>query len=83
MTAGWLRKKMFGVPLVKPLVDLGDRHLFPVVTVEDPHHAGREADVHTPVTRTDGFPAYPEAVDLAFGPYAKYGVIVLIWMMAR
>lgn len=25
---------------------------------------------------TDGFAAYPEAVDLAFGPYAKYGTIV-------
>jgi hypothetical protein len=25
---------------------------------------------------TDGFAAYPEAVDLAFGPYAKYGVII-------
>jgi hypothetical protein len=25
---------------------------------------------------TDGFAAYPEAVDLAFGPYVKYGVII-------
>jgi len=25
---------------------------------------------------TDGFSAYPEAVDLAFGPYAKYGQII-------
>ncbi len=25
---------------------------------------------------TDGFAAYPEAVDLAFGPYAKYGTII-------
>ena len=25
---------------------------------------------------TDGFAAYPEAVDLAFGPYAKYGQII-------
>jgi len=25
---------------------------------------------------TDGFQAYPEAVDLAFGPHAKYGVII-------
>jgi len=25
---------------------------------------------------TDGFAGYPEAVDLAFGPYAKYGVII-------
>jgi len=25
---------------------------------------------------TDGFPAYPEAVDLAFGPYSKFGTII-------
>ena len=25
---------------------------------------------------TDGFNAYPEAVDLAFGPYAKFGTII-------
>ena len=25
---------------------------------------------------TDAFPGYPEAVDLAFGPYAKYGQII-------
>jgi hypothetical protein len=25
---------------------------------------------------TDGFPGYPEAVDLAFGPYAKLGVLI-------
>jgi len=25
---------------------------------------------------TDGFKAYPEAVDLAFGPYVKYGTII-------
>ena len=25
---------------------------------------------------TDGFVAYPEAVDLAFGPYAKFGTIM-------
>ena len=25
---------------------------------------------------TDGFAAYPEAVDLAFGPYVKYGTII-------
>ena len=25
---------------------------------------------------TDGFKAYPEAVDLAFGPYCKYGTII-------
>ena len=25
---------------------------------------------------TDGFSAYPEAVDLAFGPYVKFGTIL-------
>jgi transposase-like protein/IS1 family transposase len=32
---------------------------------------------YTAVTQisTDGFPAYPEAVDLAFGPYVKFGTI--------
>jgi hypothetical protein len=25
---------------------------------------------------TDGFAAYPEAVELAFGPYVKYGTII-------
>ena len=32
--------------------------------------------VHITQISTDGFPAYPEAVDLAFGPYAKYGQII-------
>ncbi|MBN2022776.1 MAG: hypothetical protein JW809_08260 [Pirellulales bacterium] len=31
-------------------------------------------DVRRP--RIDGFQGYPEAVDLAFGPYAKYGQII-------
>jgi hypothetical protein len=25
---------------------------------------------------TDGFAAYPEAIDLAFGPFVKYGTII-------
>ena len=34
--------------------------------------------ITTPVIQisTDGFAAYPEAVDLAFGQYAKYGVLI-------
>ena len=32
--------------------------------------------VHITQISTDGFAAYPEAVDLAFGPYAKYGQII-------
>ena len=32
---------------------------------------------------TDGFPAYPEAVDLAFGPYSRYGIIIKEYRNAR
>lgn len=32
---------------------------------------------------TDGFQAYPEAVDLAFGPYAKYGTIIKEYRNAK
>jgi hypothetical protein len=32
---------------------------------------------------TDGFPGYPEAVDLAFGPYAKFGVIIKEYKNAK
>ena len=40
-------------------------------------HAFKEGG-YTPIVQisTDGFPAYPEAVDLAFGPYVKYGQII-------
>lgn len=47
------------------------------ITLPRPH----EADVTGQYRKvlqisTDGFAAYPEAVDLAFGPYVKYGQIV-------
>ena len=32
---------------------------------------------------TDGFAAYPEAVDLAFGPYVKYGTIIKEYRNAK
>lgn len=32
---------------------------------------------------TDGFPAYPEAVDLAFGPFVKFGTIIKDYRNAR
>jgi hypothetical protein len=42
----------------------------------DPH--GYKAGGYVKITQisTDGFSAYPEAVDLAFGPYVKYGQII-------
>lgn len=47
----------------------------------NPHASDRHKYVdggYRPIIQisTDGFPAYPEAVDLAFGPYAKYGTII-------
>ncbi len=52
--------------------DLYGRLVFPLPIHSD--YGGGFARV-TQIS-TDGFAAYPEAVDLAFGPYAKYGVII-------
>jgi IS1 family transposase len=58
------------------MVDLAGRLKRPNPHASDAHayQAGR----FTITTRisTDGFAGYPEAVDLAFGPYAEYGVII-------
>ena len=57
------------------MMDVASRLVFP-----NPH-ASDSFDFKTgsykPIVQisTDGFPAYPEAVDLAFGPYAKFGTI--------
>ena len=54
------------------MVDLAGRLVMPKPRQSD--LAGAFARI-TQVS-TDGFAAYPEAVDLAFGPYAKYGQII-------
>ena len=51
------------------------------LTLPNPHasdqHAFQAGEYRTIVQiSTDGFPAYPEAVDLAFGPYSKFGTII-------
>jgi IS1 family transposase len=53
------------------MMDLASRLEFP--RPQDWH-----SDVFQTVTQisTDGFAAYPEAVDLAFGPYVKFGTII-------
>ena len=40
---------------------------------------------YKPITQisTDGFAAYPEAVDLAFGPYVKFGTIIKEYRNAK
>ena len=54
------------------MVDLRERLIFPSPRQSD------QTGSYLRITQisTDGFAAYPEAVDLAFGPYAKYGQII-------
>ena len=57
------------------MVDLSHRLVMPKPHASDPHGYSAGGYIHITQLSTDGFPAYPEAVDLAFGPYAKYGQI--------
>lgn len=53
--------------------DLASRLVFPGTHASDPHDY--KTGGYKPIIQisTDGFAGYPEAVDLAFGPYARYG----------
>jgi transposase-like protein/IS1 family transposase len=58
------------------MLDVASRLVFPKPHASDDHafaigHAQPIVQIST-----DGFSAYPEAVDLAFGPYAKFGTII-------
>jgi IS1 family transposase len=58
------------------LMDLAGRVKWPNPHSSDPH-AFQTGGYQTVIRlSTDGFAAYPEAVDLAFGPYAQYGQII-------
>ena len=47
-------------------------------------HAYRPARyLQTVQISTDGFAGYPEAIDLAFGPYARHGVLIKQFRNAR
>jgi len=51
------------------------------LTLPNPHASdahGFAAGGYMPIVQisTDGFAAYPEAVDLAFGPYVRFGTII-------
>jgi transposase-like protein/IS1 family transposase len=57
------------------MVDIAGRLVFPNAHASDAH--SYQMGGYEPITQisTDCFNAYPEAVDLAFGPYVKYGTI--------
>jgi transposase-like protein/IS1 family transposase len=65
------------------LVDVASRLTLPKPHVSDDQSYKRPG--YKPITQisTDGFNAYPEAVDLAFGPYVKYGTIIKDYRNAR
>ena len=58
------------------MMDVAGRLVMPRPHASDAH--GYQGGGYATITQisTDGFAAYPEAVDLAFGPYVKYGKIV-------
>jgi len=58
------------------MVDVASRLNMPKPHASDAHAFAKGG--YRPITQisTDGFQGYPEAVDLAFGPYVRYGVII-------
>ena len=57
------------------MMDLARRMTFPKPHDSDSHAFERRTFKPVCQLSTDAFPAYPEAVDLAFGPYVKFGTI--------
>jgi IS1 family transposase len=58
------------------MLDLSSRLVRPMPHISDAHAYRPQGYVPITQISTDGFPAYPEAVDLAFGPYVEYGTII-------
>lgn len=58
------------------MVDLASRLVFPKAGEGDAHAFKPEHRVYITQISTDGFNAYPEAVDLAFGGKARFGTII-------
>ena len=58
------------------MMDVASRLVFPSPFEADDHAFKKGSYRIIVQVSTDGFAGYPEAVDLAFGPYAKYGTII-------
>jgi len=58
------------------MMDVASRLTMPNPHASDAH--AFQSNEYQPIVQisTDGFSAYPEAVDLAFGPYVKFGTII-------
>jgi IS1 family transposase len=65
------------------MVDLASRITLPsAAPIDDLASNSRRYDAVTQIS-TDGFAGYPEAVDLAFGPFADHGVIIKEYKNAK
>jgi len=64
-------------------MDVAGRLRMPKPHASDAH--AFQPSGYKPIVRisTDGFPAYPEAVDLAFGPYVRYVTIIKQYRNAK
>ncbi|HEY1600913.1 MAG TPA: hypothetical protein VGG64_15010 [Pirellulales bacterium] len=60
------------------MVDVAGRLVWPDTRPHASDAHAYKSSGYTPVVQisTDGFAPYPEAVDLAFGPYVKFGTII-------
>ena len=58
------------------MMDVAERLPRPAPHASDPHAFQPGGYLAVVQISTDGFAAYPEAVDLAFGPYVRYGTII-------
>jgi IS1 family transposase len=58
------------------MTDLASRLVFPSPHAGDAHAYQPARQLYITQVSTDGFAGYPEAVDLAFGGHARYGVII-------
>jgi hypothetical protein len=58
------------------MVDLAGRLQRPNPHASDSHCYGKGGYLQRVQISTDGFAAYAEAIDLAFGPYAEHGIII-------
>jgi IS1 family transposase len=60
------------------MMDLAGRLVMPSTRPHDTdaHAYQKERRIYVTDISTDGFPGYPEAVDLAFGPFVRYGVLI-------
>lgn len=76
LIAGFLVGKRSADNCRRFMRQLADRLVIPKPGAGDAHAYTAARQVFITQISTDGFPGYPEAVDMAFGGHAKYGQII-------